>query len=78
MQSHQDMHDGKDGLKEFAELAFFSRARTTGQMSEVVDKLKANLRQGHSPLLCIVFSCQAATCALSKSCSARPPFCPAC
>lgn len=51
LQSRRDMHDSKDGLKEFAEMPFFSRARTTGQMSDVVDKLKANLRQARSPLL---------------------------
>ena len=45
------MQDNQDGLKEFAELAFFSRARTTGQMSQVVDQLKANLRQASLPLL---------------------------
>lgn len=38
--------NGADGLKQhFAEINFFSRARNTGKMGEVVDKLKANLRQ---------------------------------
>ena len=42
-------HDALSGRsaarkQQFAELAFFSRARSTGQMGEVVDKLKANLR----------------------------------
>ena len=38
--------NGADGLKQhFAEISFFSRARNTGKMGEVVDKLKANLRQ---------------------------------
>ena len=44
MQGRSDVH-GKDGLQQrFADMAFFSRARTTGKMGEVVDKLKANLR----------------------------------
>lgn len=43
MQSHGSMR-GDEGLKQFAEMTFFSRARTTGKMSEVVDKLKCNLR----------------------------------
>lgn len=42
-------HDALSGRsaarkQQFAELAFFCRARSTGQMGEVVDKLKANLR----------------------------------
>ena len=78
LQSRRDMHGSKDGLDEFAEMAFFSRARTTGQMSEVVDKLKANLRQALSPLLCVAISCQTATCALSNTCGAHPWLCPAC
>lgn len=45
MQSQGNRQGSNDGLKEFAEMAFFSRARNTGKMSEVVDKLKANLRQ---------------------------------
>lgn len=77
LQSRRDMHDSKDGLKEFAEMPFFSRARTTGQMSEIVDKLKANLRQARSPLLYAAISCQAATCVLNGSCSACLLFCPA-
>lgn len=44
LQGRGDMH-GKEGLQQhFADMAFFSRARTTGRMGEVVDKLKANLR----------------------------------
>ena len=44
-QARGDMN-GADGLKQhFAEINFFSRARNTGKMGEVVDKLKANLRQ---------------------------------
>ncbi len=44
VQGRSDVH-GKDGLQQhFADMAFFSRARTTGKMGEVVDKLKANLR----------------------------------
>ncbi|DBB00143.1 TPA: hypothetical protein ACH3X1_013988 [Trebouxia sp. C0004] len=44
-QGRSDVH-GKDGLQQqFADMAFFSRARTTGKMGEVVDKLKANLRE---------------------------------
>ncbi len=44
LQGRSDVH-GKDGLQQrFADMAFFSRARTTGKMGEVVDKLKANLR----------------------------------
>lgn len=45
LQTQGHLRGSKDGLKEFAEMAFFSRARNTGKMSEVVDKLKANLRQ---------------------------------
>jgi len=44
LQGRSDGH-AKDGLQQrFADMAFFSRARTTGKMGEVVDKLKANLR----------------------------------
>jgi len=44
LQGRSDVH-AKDGLQQrFADMAFFSRARTTGKMGEVVDKLKANLR----------------------------------
>ena len=44
VQGRNDAH-GKAGLQQhFADMAFFSRARTTGKMGEVVDKLKANLR----------------------------------
>ncbi len=44
MQACGDIH-GEDRVKQhFVGMAFFSRARTTGKMGEVVDKLKANLR----------------------------------
>ena len=44
LQHRGDVH-GQNCLKQhFAEMAFFSRARTTGKMGEVVNKLKANLR----------------------------------
>ena len=45
MQTRDGMSGRDAALKQqFAEMAFFSRARTTGKMGEVVDKLKANLR----------------------------------
>ena len=54
VQGRSDVH-GKDGLQQrFADMAFFSRARTTGKMGEVVDKLKANLRYAIYLALCDV------------------------
>ena len=64
LQAPGNRHHSKDGLKEFAEMAFFARARNTGNMSEVVDKLKANLRQA-GLLRVIAIGCQTASCALS-------------
>ena len=48
----RDGMSGRDAAlkQQFAEMAFFSRARNTGKMGEVVDKLKANLRST-SPLI---------------------------